>query len=710
MSSSNYRFTLNMQDEQSQVSLPVRLGDTDRKLYINIADGGKPLFLEDGCRATFFGKKADGNSLCSDCIIEDRSVIRYDFTDQTASCSGIVNCEIRLYDKNGELVTSPRFIMVVDARVVYNSDVYSEGESPALDKILGSENARLEAETLRVNAENARIANEEARISAESTRASAEVERVLAEEERFTNEGDRVSLESGRVISENGRVSAENTRVKNENERISAEEDRIVRATRADTKMAGFSAFMGDADVILPTARDIVNELMNNPHEHGDMFVCESGDITFITYSEEPIEGATKIQINSMDWIMGNVELEPNKAYYFTDLVGSETYYFTTSDRIMPETNAFTKMEDRCANAIKASASGAVIRVDDVSCNKHSVKCKVKGKNLFNTLDDYKGYDHTYADGTLYVNGQYSNKYITLTEGKTYTFSCKSTRTGGTGGGAFLRAYTEDLNAYINIGSDINKLSPTLTATMPKGYPCLRITFYGYYSTDETATGTATFTEMMLEEGDTATGYIPYLDTKTVTVSRCGKNLLPYPYSRETFNGTSVQFIINDDRSVTVKGTPTSDTQFDLATELSLPVGTYRIAGNGTNVRARILGADGSTRFSVNTFTTAEGDKVRIYVVALANTEINYTFFPMLSLGEEEVAYEDYVGTTHTPLSDGTVEGVVSLAPTMTLFTDTEGVTIEVEYNQDINVLLDSIKASLKAILDLQNSFIGGEA
>ena len=63
MNSSNYRFTLDMQSNISQVSLPVRLGDTSRKLYINLTDSGSPYFIEDGCLAVFSARKADDNKL-----------------------------------------------------------------------------------------------------------------------------------------------------------------------------------------------------------------------------------------------------------------------------------------------------------------------------------------------------------------------------------------------------------------------------------------------------------------------------------------------------------------------------------------------------------------------------------------------------------------------------------------------------------------------
>ena len=755
--SSLYRFTLDMQSDQSQVSIPVRLGDTNRELHISLADGGKPYTIENGCLAMFVGLKPKENDdepaddLANYCPIEKNSVIVYKFTEQTANVKGIVDCEIRLFDPNGQLITSPRFILVVDSRVTSNDVAISEAEHNIINQIAkneairqgdelerqSNENARSLAEASRQSTfesneasrqttfesnevsrninEESRIAHEIVRENNESARCTNEGQRNSAETERQSNDNARASAESERNRNENARNSAEtervnneNTRISNENARKSAEENRVERANRVDGQVNSFMRYFAGTNYSVKTADDIVNLVINNKYQEGDVFVCESGDVTFMRFTKVNPGNIIAIDINSMEWLMGMQHIEPNKKYAI--FYGGEGGYIITSDSYVPEDNILNTIEDRCANAIKAKASGEVIRVNDVSSNKHTVKCKARSKNLFNTTDDYKGYEYTYEGGTLTVLGQYINKHILLEEGKTYTFSCQSTRTGTTGGGAFLRAYTADKEAYVNLGSAINVLSPTLTATMPKGYPYLRITFYGFYTTDDTDTGDATYTDIMLEEGAEATGYVPYVDPTTATVTRCGKNLLPYPYSRETFNGTTVQFIINNDRSVTIKGKPTSDTQFDLATELVLPVGTYRLAGNGTNVRARILGVDGTSRFSVNTFTVSEGETVRIYLVALANTEINYTYFPVLSLGEEEVAYEEYVGTVHKPNADGTVIGIKSLAPTMTLLTDTENVVLEIEYNQDINVLLDYMKASLRAILDIQKSMIGGES
>lgn len=186
MNSSNYRFTLDMQSNSSQVALPVRLGDTSRKLYINLTDSGSPYFIEDGCLAVFSGRKADDNKLFNNCVIEKNTTIVYKLTEQTTSYAGVVDCEIRLYGTQGELITSPRFILVVDERVVSESDestlIESIEESTTLDGIALSENARIEAENARVEAEAARTAAEadrETRFSQKMDHIDESVQHVL---------------------------------------------------------------------------------------------------------------------------------------------------------------------------------------------------------------------------------------------------------------------------------------------------------------------------------------------------------------------------------------------------------------------------------------------------------------------------------------------------------------------------------------------------
>lgn len=70
-----------------------------------------------------------------------------------------------------------------------------------------------------------------------------------------------------------------------------------------------------------------------------------------------------------------------------------------------------------------------------------------------------------------------------------------------------------------------------------------------------------------------------------------------------------------------------------------------------------------------------------------------------IEVGSTATTYTPYQGQqTYTPEADGTVLGVTSLSPDMTLMTDTVGVVLDVTYNRDINAALAQLQ---QAILSL---------
>lgn len=163
MNYSTYRFTLDMQSNVSQVSLPVKLNDTGRSLLIGLTDGGNPYTISRGSLALFCYKtspNADGEQEAGtfDCVIEDNNMtIRFDLNPIVTSVAGVVDCEIWLYGPNGRQIATPRFILVVDERVMSSDDYpLPEDNLSMLDSIVASEAARVKAEEDRVEAEIAR--------------------------------------------------------------------------------------------------------------------------------------------------------------------------------------------------------------------------------------------------------------------------------------------------------------------------------------------------------------------------------------------------------------------------------------------------------------------------------------------------------------------------------------------------------------------------
>lgn len=738
MGSSNYRFTLDMQSNQSQVSLPVRLGDTNRRLYVILTNSGTPFILERGFRAVLYGRKADGKTLTNDCIIESETTIRYDFTENTASAPGVVDCEMRVYDAEGELVTSPRFILVVDDRVLYDEEIVSGSERSALDRVFGSETAREAAEVARKTAETARASAEVTREEAERSRKTAESSRAFAEESRVGAENYRDSSERQRELAEDRRGEAEVVRGENEQARKTAE---LEREKAFGTVRAVFNTVTGDNKVHRFDSPDsIISYIVSNSSNltAGDVLLITDNEFDFFYMGRaneaEKTEAEAEGRFYNLSSLLFGVTWEAGKLYviegggadFHKCLATTEKYKLPIGQDELAERLA--EIKESASNAIKGKATGGVVRVDDVSPIEHRVKCKVRSKNLFNNLLDYRlatDASYTYENGVLTVEGQYANKHIDVADGETYTFSCKSTRTGTAGGGIYLRAYTTDLITYVNLFSAISELSQTATVTVPKGYPVLRVSFYGDSSG---GTGTATYTEIMLEKGSTKTKYVPYVDTTNVTVSRFGKNLLDL--TRATFTSATYNKNVNgisckisngyysgarvDYLNAFLLANKGKTLTFSIGEAIDGALISLLIYGTRTSGKTNQEGSATGKReisFQISEeFTAITGLEVRVNRQTTAFTDTTTIVRNMqVEVSEKATDFEEYkAATTHTLSADGTVEGVKSLSPAMTILTDTADVVIGVEYNQDINTLNKKLAEALNAIIEIQKTLIGG--
>lgn len=197
MNFSTYRFTLDLQKHQSQMSIAAFQYDTAIKLSIGLTDGGVPYYLEDGCIAVLWGTKANGEPIAHTCSIEGNTRIIYEFNRETANEIGVVDCQIRLYKDGEEKISAPKFIIVVGERVVNDADVFNSGDGAfeeqfsALDDILTKESGRVIAENARVEAEKERAGNELLRKAEEDTRNTFENQRQTEEAKRVKAETER---------------------------------------------------------------------------------------------------------------------------------------------------------------------------------------------------------------------------------------------------------------------------------------------------------------------------------------------------------------------------------------------------------------------------------------------------------------------------------------------------------------------------------------
>lgn len=342
-----------------------------------------------------------------------------------------------------------------------------------------------------------------------------------------------------------------------------------------------------------------------------------------------------------------------------------------------------------CANALRGAASGSAIRLTDISPNEHMLGVKVKRKNLFdkNNANIIAGY----IDANVITAATTSRCiYIPCNPNTTYTVSKIATA-------RYVVAFT---NVIPTAGTAVTNRVQNYTATSitaTSGADSKYIVVWLYNSAyDTTTTIDEILATVQIELGSTATVYTPYIsDLTTVTATRYGKNLIPYPYTDTTKTLNGITFTVNSDGSVTVSGTATAQAYFKLQQSFSLKKGQYFFSGcpkggTGTTYSLYLSTSDYvfyKADIGNGTSINSEDDKTVSIVINIAKdtTVENLVFKPQLELGSTATAYEPYTAAEYTPAADGTVSGVKSLYPTTTLMTDTEGAIIEAEYNRDIN-------------------------
>lgn len=329
------------------------------------------------------------------------------------------------------------------------------------------------------------------------------------------------------------------------------------------------------------------------------------------------------------------------------------------------------------ANAIKGQLSGAVIRADDVSPVEHFPTVRVRSKNHFIVSKIVTTSKFTKNnDGTITVlAGQYS-----CPTGLQLKQLCPSLEVGKT---AVLSIDTDGLDFIYSNGVIRHGVPFVVTEKILDGY----VAIYGAEETGNDFNTDHTIRRIQIEEGKTVTPYTPYIAPETVTLTRCGKNLIKYPFINTTKTMNGITFTDNGDGTITVTGTATEGAYFVLID------GDYGEVMNAVGCESA---TNGVYTVSKGLYYNAAGKRLSLNIDA--GTTVNETYYPQLELGDAATAYEPYTGATAMPAADGTVTGLPSAAPTMTLLADTAGVTIDCTYNRDTNAVYAEILAKIAAL------------
>ena len=155
MNPSYYRISLDVHDATSQLSFPIKVGDTSRRLLITLMDNGVPYQITEDCYAVFTAKRGGKQLLSNDCTISKNMII-YDISEQTSASAGRLDCEITLFGSNSEQLTSPRFTIIVYATTgsEVGEEIVESNEFKSLTRLISDANALIkEVETRLANGE-----------------------------------------------------------------------------------------------------------------------------------------------------------------------------------------------------------------------------------------------------------------------------------------------------------------------------------------------------------------------------------------------------------------------------------------------------------------------------------------------------------------------------------------------------------------------------
>ncbi len=197
------------------------------------------------------------------------------------------------------------------------------------------------------------------------------------------------------------------------------------------------------------------------------------------------------------------------------------------------------------------------------------------------------------------------------------------------------------------------------------------------------------------------------VDPTTVTLTRCGKNMInPQPILDKggvlQEDGSIYMANAQAPSGIVVYKANGSTNQVTLSysykfASTELYTGT-RFEAFYTEGSSESIGAPKQTEYTKVSWTS-DPNRTLDYIIISYGTAANSTWWKdvQLELGTEATPYEPFKGATYTPNSDGTVEGVKSLSPNMTLFTDTANAIIECEYNRDSNVVIRELYDRINA-------------
>lgn len=341
---------------------------------------------------------------------------------------------------------------------------------------------------------------------------------------------------------------------------------------------------------------------------------------------------------------------------------------------------------------IPKTAAGAYISVDDVSEIPHNVGCKVESVNLWSNDNSY----------TFVGNGTVQRKaYLYPSKGFNcpMVISCEITSENleytETGNLVYLLVeYEDSTTTFVSLcttGKTSGKVERAFNEAA-KGINFMVLIVHNRFTS-----GTATLSNIMLNKGTTALPYTPYVKPKEVKVTRTGRNMLGgEAFAEKIVSNRGTSMIDRENKTVILQGQNVKvvfwdsfepNTQYTIfsksddlwnVVEHATNIGVYYTDGTYVHIMTTVEPGE------LNCFTTSANKTVsKIQTVNYGGRiQFEYDYFGLFKGKLTPEDFEPYNGQTLIPATDGTVEEMTSVSPYMNVFSDTDGVNIEANYNK----------------------------
>ena len=394
------------------------------------------------------------------------------------------------------------------------------------------------------------------------------------------------------------------------------------------------------------------------------------------------------------------------------------------------------------ANIIKQKVSGNPIIAHDVSPIEHELEITVKSdvKNLL---------AYPFPQSTKTVNG------VTITDNGdgSLTLKGKATETGyyvfnlGTSylttGVYTISLYSQQETQDVSLnGTYDGNSSNNITVTVNTPITVSILKQIGLYlNFVKGATFDNLIVKPQIEIGSVATDWVsPYIDLSTVSVCKCGKNLFtPQMLKNSNGNGGKDMFTFDEASGYYVRTYQGADgcsfitnqhLYYDenkkLNNLIKIPKGNAAtltiydfhwdntVDSSKAGVIVALYNADGTKYIRTNMPTQSPTVPTNISYTFAANTEDKWLDFGtnqknymnkyfskiQVELNDTATDYEPYVEpVTVNAKADGTVKGLTSISPNITLVADNPNVIIDCEYNTDTKTYIDNKFAELSAAI-----------